>query len=132
MRYPPTVLPLHLLWFSQNQRSHHRPTVQRFSFCISSPPFGNRTIPQKERNSYYLIALCNYLQSSVIFYIAVGTLQFCDMVKSDYWLSSADRFTRIQFGCFICRIRNFKRFRLVSFSNTEPKVFSSFSSQLVI
>ena len=27
LRYPPTVLLLHLPWFSQNQRSHHRPTV---------------------------------------------------------------------------------------------------------
>ena len=51
-----TVLPLHLRCFSLNQRSHHWPTVQLFPFCISSPPFGNRTIPQKERNSYYFIA----------------------------------------------------------------------------
>ena len=32
---------------------------------MSSPPFGKRTIPQKERNSHYFIALCKPLLSFV-------------------------------------------------------------------
>ena len=35
-----------------NHRPHHCPAVRVFSFCISSPPFGKRTISQKAGNSY--------------------------------------------------------------------------------
>ena len=46
-------VPIHLTRFSQKQWSNHKPTVRVVSFRIASPPFGKRTIPQKEENSHW-------------------------------------------------------------------------------